>query len=150
MKDLKDISLDTVILQWRALRESIRECLRRTPDYLLGWRPNEDMRTFGQLYVHFSSPLDWWLTLSLKDGGQWIPSIQRQTDDKQKLDNDMVTSFDRMERYLRAADLTKMYEFKGEPVSGNWIVLHLLEHDAHHRGQIITYLRVNGIIPPDV
>ncbi|OGC90365.1 MAG: hypothetical protein A2W25_02090 [candidate division Zixibacteria bacterium RBG_16_53_22] len=150
MKNLQGISLDTVLLQWRALRESIRECLRVTPDELLGWAPRDGMRTLGQLYVHFSSPLDWWLTNSFKDGGQWIPSIERPSDDKTKLDNDIVASFERMERYLISADLTRMYEFKGEQVSGYWIILHLFEHDSHHRGQVITYLRMNGINPPQV
>jgi hypothetical protein len=150
MKNLQGISLDTLLIQWRAVRESIRECLRRTPGRLLDWAPQPGMRTFGQLHVHFASPLDWWLTNSFKDGGQWIPSIQRPTDNKAKLDSDIVVSFGRMEQYIKSADLTRMYEFKGEQVSGFWIILHLFEHDTHHRGQMMTYLRINGIDPPEV
>ncbi len=150
MRNLIDISLDSVMIQWRTLRESIRECLLRTPDNMLCWSPRDGMRTFGQLYVHFASSLEWWLTIKFMDGGQWIPSTERRTDDRRELEFDIVTAFERMERYLCTADLSELYEFKGEQVSGNWVVLHLLEHDAHHRGQVITYLRTNGIDSPEI
>jgi uncharacterized damage-inducible protein DinB len=150
MKSLPDISTNSLLFQWRALRESIRECLRRTPDNLLTWAPHEGMFPMGRIFVHCSTAIDWWLTNNIKDGGEWTPMKQQPIDDRKKLDDHLVHSFARLERYARSADLTKTYEFKGEQVSGCWIILHLFEHDTHHRGQIMTYLRMNAIAPPDM
>jgi uncharacterized damage-inducible protein DinB len=150
MSTLTEISARTLLVQWREVRESVHECLKRTPDKLLSWAPQDGMRTLGQLYVHFSSSLDWWLTVNFKDGGPWIPSNQRPTTERAKLDNDLVASFERMGKFLGSGDLSRTYEYRGQRVDGYWATLHLFEHDTHHRGQVITYLRTNGIDSPEV
>jgi uncharacterized damage-inducible protein DinB len=149
MKNFVEFSVESLIIQWRAVRQSIRECLRLTPDDLLTWAPKDGMFALGLIYVHISTAIDWWLTTIIKDGGKWTPMRQLPINDRQKLDDHLVGSLARLERFAREADLTRMYEFKGEQVSGYWAVLHLFEHDIHHRAQVKTYLRLNGIDPPD-
>jgi uncharacterized damage-inducible protein DinB len=39
-------------------------------------------------------------------------------------------------------------EFFAGPMSGQQIVHLLFDHQTHHRGQLIVYLRLNGIKPP--
>jgi uncharacterized damage-inducible protein DinB len=148
-KNVKEISCISLLGYWHEIRESIRECLRRTPDGLLPWKPKEKMLTFGQLYVHVSTSIDWWLTNFVKDGGRWIPSGQHRTDDRRLLDEHLTSSFTRLIRYSQTPDLSQPFKNdRGEEITGNWLLLHLFEHDIHHRGQLKTYLRLNGIAPP--
>jgi uncharacterized damage-inducible protein DinB len=148
-KTVKEISVSSLLAYWHDARESIRECLRRTPDELLGWRPKDDMRTFGEIYVHIANSIDSWLTRYVKDGGEWIPSAQLPTTDRGKLDRHLVASFARLGKYAMLTNTSLTCKDKdGQDFSGNWLLLHLFEHDIHHRGQLKTYLRLNGIAPP--
>jgi len=31
-----------------------------------------------------------------------------------------------------------------------WLLWHVVEHEVHHRGQLITYLRILGLEPPQI
>ncbi len=148
-KQYKDSSLDALLDFYRDVRETIRECLRRTPDDLLSWSPKEGMRTFGHLYVHFASPIDWWMTLHIKDGGRWTPSKDEPTDNTDMLDKHILESFARLEKFAQS-NLSKIYCRDDNEFTGLWLIMHLLEHDIHHRGQVMTYLRMNNIAPPEV
>jgi uncharacterized damage-inducible protein DinB len=148
-ENIREISTSSLFAYWHNIRESIRECLRRTPDELLSWKPKHDMLAFGQLYMHLANSVDWWLTNYVKDGGEWIPSERQQTDDRDRLDEHLVASFARLGKYAMLMDTSLTYKDKdGYEFSGNWLLLHLFEHDVHHRGQLKTYLRLNGIAPP--
>ena len=96
MKNITELSAATLLAYWGDVRKSIRECLRLTPDELLSWRPKDDMRTFGQLYVHVATSIDWWLTNFVKDGGEWIPSGQHSITDRASLDEHLMASYARL------------------------------------------------------
>ena len=145
---IEEISLPFLIAFWRDVRENIRECLKATPDDLFAWAPKEGMQTFGRLYVHLSTAVIWWLSKYVQDGGPWITSDELSKTDRQEIDANLVQTFARVERFAREGDLARTYEYKGRSVTGAWILMHLFEHDVHHRAQLKVYLRENGIAPP--
>jgi uncharacterized damage-inducible protein DinB len=68
----------------------------------------------------------------------------------------MADHWRRMEDFFeRCPDLfekTYPHTWRGKPVqlTAQWVMLHLLEHDIHHRSQINHYLRILGIEPPKI
>ena len=144
----QSISTDSLLEYCWEVRQQIRECLKVTPEHLLSWAPKEGMQSFGILFIHISTSVDWWLTTVFKDGGQWIPASHHRLDDKESLDNHLEFSFERLEHFIGSADLSQMYISKEEALRGAWIILHLFEHDIQHLAQIKVYLRQNGITPP--
>ncbi len=144
----EEVSLDSVLEYWSAVRHTIRECLKITPDRLLSWAPRQGMQTFGLLYVHIANSVDWWLTTVFEDGGVWAPTANLPKDDKSKLDDHLARSFDRMMKFAMTGDFAQSYIYKGEERRGAWIVIHMLRHYIHHCAQIMVYLRQNGIEPP--
>ena len=148
MKNQTRIDVDAILQYWRDVHDDIQECLKRTPDDLLSWAPKEGMKTFGQLYVHLATAIDWNLTNVFKDGGLWVPSAEHPTDDKEMLDAHLVASFERLDRYSRKTDLSRTLDLKARQVTGAWLFIHMFDHHIHHRAQLKTYLRMNGITPP--
>jgi hypothetical protein len=63
---------------------------------------------------------------------------------------EVVRTFERVERFLRnQAQLDAVYtdEWNGEKLvrDGHWIAFHLLEHDIHHRCELLQRLALLGI-----
>jgi uncharacterized damage-inducible protein DinB len=143
------ISAHSLLDYWREVRADIQRCLAATPENLLSWAPQTDMKTIGQLFVHLATAVDWNMTNVVGDGGEWVHSDKLPSDDRKKLSEHLNKSFERLERLISNSDLTKTYKFKNKTVTGAWLMIHLFEHDIHHRAQIKAYLRQNGITPPE-
>jgi uncharacterized damage-inducible protein DinB len=147
MPTITEISPSALMEFWRDVRRDIRECLKATPDDCFSWAPKEGMLTFGQLYAHLSTAIDWWCTKFIQDSGLWV-SADQVPKERASLEQRLLQSFSRVERFAGSADLANKYAYENRTVTGAWILLHLYEHDVHHRAQIKTYLRQNGIAPP--
>ena len=93
---------------------------------------------------------DGWLRGDVKDG-VIAPNVWQTVRTKAEIQGAFRRTWERLERFL--ADQQKLdatYADEGEAVTGHWIAFHLLEHDIHHRADILHYLALLGIETPDV
>jgi uncharacterized damage-inducible protein DinB len=149
MQEIRDISISSLFAYWKINDAVAHDCLELAPDTLLSWAPFDGMRKLGQIFVHIATAKDFWLTTIFRDGGVWIPSAQHSYIDRISLADHMTESFERLDKFASEGDLIGPYKYKEREVSGYWALYHLFEHDVHHISQIMTYLRLNNITPPE-
>jgi uncharacterized damage-inducible protein DinB len=139
----------------RAVRDSTLKRIRVVPAGSENWRPSPGAMSFADLIQHLIDA-DRWLfeKLRRRDLGPMVgragcfDSVDR--DRYRTLIEALKQEGVRREELLEAmtdADLSELIhdERFGDQVSVWWVIVRgNLDHEAHHRGQIATYLRIVG------
>ncbi len=148
--------MQTVMIQWReSIKPTIHQALDIVPDDKMDWAPGENMLSFGEVFLHIARTSGWWYTEFMKEQKR-EPLDDEFNYSKQELAEQLEEHWDRLEQFFAEPDevVEKIYQIEHEgksyKISGYWILIHLFEHDIHHRSQINQYLRVLGITPPEI
>jgi uncharacterized damage-inducible protein DinB len=146
---------------------AIAECI---PAEQYDWRPVEQARSFSEVFVHaatgnfmlldvigITAPVDLY-TQVLAGGEARFQSLIGRNDElvASMRDKDAVVGLLKRslhvvsQSFSKASDdeLNRSLSFLGEETSGRRVYLRLLAHTDEHMGQMIAYLRFNGIVPP--
>jgi uncharacterized damage-inducible protein DinB len=137
------------------VKPPLMKAIEIVPEDKLDWAPAEGMLSLGNLFMHINEASAWWIDkiiddLPYKDMTP-CPSVSKQEilamleEHWQRLDNFFARSPEIIEKTYEFKKPDKTLKFEG-----HWILLHLLEHDIHHRCQINQYLRILGITPPEI
>ena len=116
------------------------------------WRPEEGVRSVGEVYTHIAQANYMILStmgISAPEGldTQAIGSLTEKEEIIQALSesNDFVMSaVDNMSE----EQLSASYELFGRSLSGEGVLVFLLNHMSEHVGQSVAYARMNNITPP--
>ena len=113
--------------------------LEAMPDGDYTFKPNEEQRTFAAQAYHIVYSIDYFHR-AFSNGGnaQWQPGDENSKSKKELIEW-AKSKFDEMNAFILSQ------ESDDRLTAG---VVSYLDHNAHHRGQIITYLRLKGIAPP--
>lgn len=125
----------------------------------LDWKPANHKNSIGYLLVHIAEAEYWWITLVAMQKEKYVKGCF----DRFKAGQPLEANLELLERgladmreYLENEDIEDwdevFYEVKGrkEKVSKRWLVWHVVEHQARHRGQILMLMRMQGIDFTDV
>ena len=114
--------------------------LEAMPKDAYTYKPNEDQRTFAAQAYHIVYSIDYFHRAFANGGNaQWQPGDEEAMS-KAELIDWANKKFDEMN------DFILKQETNDRLTAG---VMSYLDHNAHHRGQIVTYLRMKGIQPPN-
>ncbi len=102
------------------------------------FKPTEDVRTFAAQAYHIAYSLEWFSNQLKGTPIQWAPGDENDMN-KEELVKYVTEQFDAL------IEIVINSEQSGQFTAG---VLGVLRHNSHHRGQMVTYLRTNGIAPP--
>jgi uncharacterized damage-inducible protein DinB len=156
---LEPQALDPEVGRWlSAMEDARRDTLRELdglPDEALDWRPDAGANTIGTLLYHIALvEADWLLTDILgPDGGALWPHGLLPFDDRDPDGLLTAVEGEALERHLerlravRSLFLDHMRPMTGQDfhrlrsrerydVAADWVLHHLLQHEAEHRAQI--------------
>ena len=144
---------DGFLVHWRSESEYTLEALEAMPSEHLGFRPNEKQRTFGEQLEHLAIANAGYFARFEKDAAGAAPKPPK-TLTKDTLREFLTKTFGYVETVLTS--LTEQdflrrdvrMNFRSPPHTAQDVFLRAYVHTAHHRGQIVTYLRLKEITPP--
>jgi uncharacterized damage-inducible protein DinB len=142
-----------VLRQVDAARDKLVALAEATPADKFTWRPNDKVRTVGEVYSHVAG------------GNYFIPTIwgakmpdgvdprgfDKEAGDKAKTIDHLKKSFEHVHKVVESAseaDLNKavkIFDHEGTVREGMMVIA---SHDHEHLGQSIAYARSIGIVPP--
>ncbi len=143
--DSLDWIIDELIVKWTNNKSYTMDIIEAMPEADFDFIPAEDIMSFQEQAVHITSTLHWQME---KLGFDEIPEFKAETKDE------ILESYEALFDYIllelesmKGADLTDTIDvFYGN--SSKRRLLNLMDnHVAHHRGQLIVYLRLKGIKP---
>lgn len=119
------------------------------PEDQYAFRPVASVRTFGQLLGHVAN--EHFLFCAAAKGEQNPNTTDfEDTTSKAALVQALKDSFAYCDPAYRMPETQAMEEvtFFNEKGSRLWVLIFNVTHDSEHYGNIVTYLRTKGLVPP--
>lgn len=108
------------------------------PEGDYSFRPNEEQRTFGAQAYHVAYSIDYFKRAMVNPQAPWSPGDE-DSKSKAELIKWASDQFDAMHKMILETE-------SSDAVTAG--IMYYLDHNAHHRGQMVSYLRMKGIKPP--
>ncbi len=149
------------LAQMEEVRRMVKEYVRDLTPEQLSWQPYDGGNSIATLLLHLAGTEAFWIRERL--GGEKLSReewAEYGMEDYPKLKSpdgkDLSYFFSKLDTMrektrqaiaaIKAADLGRVYqeEFQGKSYtfSVRWILHHLVEHEAHHKGQIVILRRL--------
>lgn len=139
---------------WANLNEMLIDLLDFVPEERMDWSPKPELWTIRHLFQHLNEAREQWMNRAINDGAPDI-DVYKNVYSKDQLRDAFEKTWLRIEQvFSDPARLDAIYKdrwWSEAPLrDGHWVAFHLLEHDLHHRAEILLYLALLGIETPQV
>jgi uncharacterized damage-inducible protein DinB len=136
---------------WTMVIGYVTAAAEQVPDSSYSYRPVPTVRTFGQLVAHIAGSQDMFCAQALGEQAHASDEIERTITDKAALVAALEASTAHCRKAYAMTDADAMKRtvktFTGER-SALWALLYSTVHDNEHYGNIVTYMRMLGMVPP--
>jgi uncharacterized damage-inducible protein DinB len=129
------------------MQDKIMKAAAAMPESKYSYRPTKDVRSFGEIVTHVAD-ISYFLCSKAK--GEANPAMDTAKDSKTEIVAYLKGSFDYCDRvYSRFTDahLNDPADFFGDKTNKMFILTQAGNHDALHYGNLVTYMRLNGLVP---
>ena len=134
---------------WMVPHNFVVRALEQTPDSLLSFKATPEVRSLGQLFAHVADGEHLFCSLAL---GQGMPttSVEKTKTTKADILAALKESAAHCDQAYAQTDVQAQTpaNFFGQNVNRMFLLNMNGAHDYEHYGNIVTYLRLKGIVPP--
>lgn len=117
-----------------------------------GYKPSPEEMSFGAQLLHLCSNMGWLCSSYLGTEKNPVTADDAKLQTKEEIESVLKKTYAFAISTLEHFDKNKLAEpvklFAG-PMTRLQIINLLNDHQTHHRAQMLVYLRLNGIKPPD-
>lgn len=135
----------------------VRRALEQLPDSLLSFRPTPEVRSLGELFAHVADGEHLFCSMALgepmMDAGveqAFKTGTGSLAQKKAAIQEGLRTGMAHCDKAYAQQDagVQGTVNFFGNTVSRMWLLGMNGAHDFEHYGNIVTYLRMQGLTPP--
>jgi len=119
------------------------------PEEFYGYQPTEEVRTCGQIVGHVANALYMFCGTASGAGPQGPEHLEERTL-KAGLVEAIKLGFSQCDAAYAIDDAKGMeeVEFFGQSGTRLWVLTFNIAHNWEHYGNLVTYMRANGLVPP--
>jgi uncharacterized damage-inducible protein DinB len=138
--------------EWSHVSRQLVALAEAIPAEKYAWRPGAGVRSTGEVLMHIARANFWLLSQTGEKMPAGFPA------DPAKMANDKAQVIDWLKRSLEAvrqahtsvtpAELQRKVSIMNRNATVDGIYLRILIHANEHMGQLVAYVRMNGIVPP--
>lgn len=134
---------------FEAVRGYLIAAAEQMPEELYGYRPTEEIRSFGQIVGHMANAEYGFCNGAMGVAGMGPENFEERTT-KAGLVEAIKAAFAHCEEAYAMDDGKAMEEvqFFGQTGTRLWVLTFNIAHAWEHYGNLVTYLRANGMVPP--
>jgi uncharacterized damage-inducible protein DinB len=135
---------------WEGVRDYITEAANDFPEAKYAYRPTPDVRTFGELIAHIDGAQEMFCAIALGEKQRDEDAVEKAAKTKDELVKALRASNDYCTRAYALSDVktTTMVDLFGDRRPVLFVLMENAAHDNEHYGNIVTYMRLNGMVPP--
>jgi len=134
----------------------ITKAAAKMPEEQYGFKPTPDVRSFGQLVGHIADANYGFCSTVAGEkppagGFDGANSIEKTKTSKADLEKALAASFeycDKIHGDLTDATAAQMVKLFGNELPKLSVIEFNTHHDFEHYGNIVTYMRLKGVVPP--
>ncbi|WP_226389873.1 DinB family protein [Penaeicola halotolerans] len=126
--------------------------IEATPEALLTGKPVEGVMTFERQIQHIAQNMVWLSSTYIIKGQEFTGDLKQSTYTKAELVKLTEMAYDfalAQVKQITPEMLEETVSFFAGDLTKRQILALMNDHVAHHRGQLIIYLRAEGITPPN-
>jgi uncharacterized damage-inducible protein DinB len=145
-----DLAVRTVREQWQAMTNYVTRAAADLPDSLYAYKPVATVRTFGQLIGHVAGAQYMICAAALGDPPRGEDEIEKTRTTKTELVAALRESTEYCGRAYAQTDAAAQQRTQlfGQERSRLAALGINATHNAEHYGNLVTYMRMNGLVPP--
>lgn len=131
----------------RNMEDKIMKSAEAMPELKYSYRPTKDVRSFGEIVTHLAD-ISYILCSNAK--GEARPSATVGKGSKVEIVAYLKGSFDYCDGVYAGFPDTHLddpADFFGHPTNKMFLLTQVGNHDALHYGNLVTYMRLNGLVP---
>ena len=135
---------------WQQLSGYVLKSAEDMPDSLYSFKPTPEVRSFGQLIGHVAGAQYMFCAAALGEPNKAEDDIEKSKTTKAELVAAMRASSQYCNRAYAQSDesAAKRIKLFGQDQTRMWALALNAAHDGEHYGNIVTYLRIKGMVPP--
>ena len=135
---------------WRDVTAYLVESANDMPENLYAFRPTPEVRTFGELIAHVAGSQKMFCALALGEKPPNEDAVEQQAKTKASIVAALKESNAYCERAYAQTDAATsgMVDVFGQQRTKLYTLLMNATHDNEHYGNVVTYLRINKMVPP--
>ena len=143
--------LDAARVPYESVRDYVLQTARGVPESVIAYRPTDEVRTFGQLLGHIANASFMFCSAALGEDSPASTNYEEVTT-KAGLTAGLEEAFRYCDRAygheLMGPRLMEEISLFGQSGSRLWVLVFNATHTWEHYGNLVTYMRLNGIVPP--
>lgn len=146
----KDSLSSQLEVKWANAKIYTLKMAELMPEEFYNFKPTPDVMSFKEQLLHISQNIQW-LSTSYLLSGKKPPKNDSASLTKAMIIQRLTDAYNMgllAHQSLSAEQLDQAVSFFAGPMTKRQILLLLHDHQTHHVGQIIVYLRLKGIKPP--
>ncbi len=125
------------------------------PEEKYNFKASPESLSFGENLMHIGFAIDWHSQSLLggRESRDWQTDTIYKTANKSKTEmiETIAQTFDQARKLIEQFDTAQLddtLDYFGLKRTKRQILLLLADHITHHRGQMLVYMRLNGLVPP--
>ena len=140
----------TARMLWEGSRSNLTASATDVPETLYSFRPTPEVRTFGEIIGHVVGSQNMYCAIVLGDKVPEEDEIEKTAKTKAALVDAIKKSNDYCAKAYATTDAANaaMVNLYGQQRSKLYTLLTNVSHNAEHYGNLVTYMRINKIVPP--
>ena len=135
---------------WKGIIANVTKSADEISEPMYAYRPTPDVRTFGELFAHIAGSQKMYCAMAL---GEKVPDegdVEKAAKTKAAIVAALKESNTYCERAyaLKDAAVQAPVDIFGEQHPRFYALIANASHDGEHYGNIVTYMRMNKLVPP--
>lgn len=141
-------ALADVRAHWRTLSGFVLRSAKAVPETRYAYRPTDGVRSFAELFVHVAGAQSMFCAMTLGEKPPAEDAVKATS--KAEIIAALEHSNADCERAYAQSDFdaAATIDVFGAPHSRLYALVMNATHDAEHYGNIVTYMRLTGMVPP--
>lgn len=135
---------------WKGNIGYVTQAAEELSDSLYAYRPTPEVRSFGELFAHIAGSQFMYCSMALGDKVPGEGDVEKSAKGKAAILKALKESNTYCERAYTQADekLKPMVDIFGQQHPRFYALIANASHDGEHYGNIVTYMRLNKMVPP--
>ncbi|MGB6483215.1 MAG: DinB family protein [Candidatus Acidiferrales bacterium] len=131
-----------LLRNWDGIGSKVIAMAKDWPEDKYSYRPNDQVRTFGQILVHIAASNYYAINPATGKSTKGL-----QDDPKEYQTKDQIVAF--VQKSFADGDAALKAGGNSGALAhlGSWVGI--IEHSGEHFGNLVTYYRNNGVVPPE-
>lgn len=149
---IDSLFLDAAITKLQNSKDYTLKVANLMPEEKYVFKPVPGEMSFGEQLLHLAENLNWLASAYLTSSKSPVTEVAKKSRQKKQIIQVISNSYDFAIGTLRSFNglhLSDTVSFFTGTKTKLQIINLISDHQTHHRAQMIVYLRLNGIKPPD-